>query len=72
MDPRSVGVMIWHFFVKLFLNEDLQQQNVINGVHFYSYADSAFMLCPYLKVAFNKSTGTEAQQLFNTAMRSVR
>lgn len=54
------------------LDEQLQQQSVINRVQFYLYADEAFILRPYLQVAFKRSTATAAKHLFNNSMSSVR
>lgn len=53
------------------LDEELQQQSVINGVQFYLYAESTFILRPHLQLALNRSTATAAKQLFNNGMSSL-
>lgn len=54
------------------LDDILENSLLIDGQQFYIYGDQAYMIRPWLQVAFSRAWASEQQIQFNTAMSSVR
>lgn len=53
-------------------DEALQQHAVIDGLPYYIFGDSAFIIRPYLQIVFHSAIAIPEQVLFNTAMSRSR
>lgn len=49
----------------------LEEQSLIDGEQFYFYADSAFIVRPWVQVAFATAVETVEQSIFNSSMKAA-
>ena len=54
------------------IEEGLQSCLLINGRQYYLYADAAYMLRPWMQIAFPRAGATAEEEAYNTRMSAVR
>lgn len=54
------------------VEQQLDTSLLINGTQYYIHGDSSYIVKPWLQVAFDGSTATEKQRIFNMVMSAVR